>query len=441
MAERLREGQSPPTPPPGATGTAPEWKPPTHVTGAPAAHRRLNLRISAVLVVVLVLGAGLFLALRPTGSVPRGGGPPPPTITLPTQIQHVVVVFLENAELSSLPPNFPGVLQSGPFERYLIQQYAFASQYYGVDPLHDSQKEYLYATSGGDSHNITSLPKLLDAAGENWSGYMESMPFPCDTVSPAPYDLYDVTHNPFVYYNNVTKNPTYCANHVQNFTAWDAAVNKGVIPYYSFLSPNLYNDGHPLCGNATNSSCFPSVPRADRWLQGWLSPLVNSTLFASTAFLITYDDGLTTEGPSGTKGGGHVYTVVVSPYAHRFYSSTVPYNHFNLLTTTEFLLGLGHTGSHDSWSVYPPMFDLFVFDPTYALTGTVTANGAPVAGASISGGGYHVTADSSGVFTLPLSNGTYQLTAVTPSGCMSTPATFTIHGAATTLDFALTCPP
>ncbi len=439
MAERLKTGQSSAAPPPGAAGTAPEWKPPPRSTVPAASHRKLNLRISAVLVVVLVVGAALFLALRPTGGGTKGNGSPTPAIILPTPIRHVVVVFLENAELSSLPPSLPGVLQSGPFERHLIQQYAFAAQYYGVDPFHDSQKEYLDATSGGDSPNITSLPRLLDIAGESWAGYMESMPVPCDTVSPGNYSLYDVTHNPFIFYNYVTRNSTYCASHVQDFTAWDAAVQSGVLPYYSFVSPNIYHDGHPLCANSTNSSCYPSVPRADQWLQGWLSPLINSTLFASTAFLITYDDGLTEQGPAGTKGGGHVYTVVVSPYAHRFYSSTVPYNHYNLLTTTEFLLGLGHTGAHDSWSVYPPMFDLFGFDPTYTLTGTVTANGAPVAGALIAGGGYHVTAGSSGTYALPLANGTYQLTAQTPSGCLSSPATTTVNGTATTLDFAMTC--
>jgi hypothetical protein len=93
--------------------------------------------------------------------------------------------------------------------------------------------------------------------------------------------------------------------------------------------------------------------------------MLNQSFFNDSVFFITYDEGAfnSTLGANGTAGGGHVYTVAVSPYACTGFQSHYNYSHFNLLTTTEWLLGLNRTGTNDSWSLHRPMTDLFCFPP------------------------------------------------------------------------------
>jgi acid phosphatase len=274
----------------------------------------------------------------------------------PTPIRHVVVVMFENAELGS-------VLQNGSYFRYLAHHYAFSGQYYSVE--HYSLPNYLAATSGTVANqfkveNTTQVGDLVRSAGETWGSYFQSMPFGCDPLSSGSYDIF---HNPFMMYWDVVSHPIKCAQHVANFTPWNALVSTGKIPNYAFIVPNNTADGHDS-----------NVSVASAWLQGWLSPLLNATLFAHTAFFLTFDEGTSNLGISGSSGGGHVYTVAVSPYSVLGFNSTVQYNHYNLLTTTEWLLGLGHTGHSDNWTGHPPMKDLFSFP--------IHKSGAPVRGPS-----------------------------------------------------------
>jgi uncharacterized repeat protein (TIGR02543 family) len=128
----------------------------------------------------------------------------------------------------------------------------------------------------------------------------------------------------------------------------------------------------------------------DAWLHSFLPPILNSTAawVRSTLFLITYDEANLTDtrGIYGTTGGGIVYTAAVGDCATPHYTSATPYSTFSLLTTTEWLLGLGRTGHHDNWSTYPPMKDMVNSSTcgstpsSYSLTtGAMPAGGGSVA--------------------------------------------------------------
>lgn len=305
-----------------------------------------------------------------------------------------MVIYLENAELSD-------VLANGSYERYLAAHFAFAGLYYSVG--HASLRNYLVATSGVDSSvfkvvGARNVGDLAEKRGLSWSAFMESMPTPCNNTSSG---LYDALHNPFVLYSDVVTNLSRCTSHDVSLTSWTQSVGNGTLPNYSFVAPNLLHDAH-----STN------VSYADRWLRGWLPTLVNSSLFASTAVFLTYDEGTTILGAHG-RGGGHIYLSLISPFARMGYTSSVRYNHYDLLTTTEWLLGLGRTGHHDNWTLNPPMEDLFQFLPTFLVSGTVTDTlGHPLAGATVSdGNGTSVVTTLTGNFSLQLANGTYSLTA------------------------------
>lgn len=335
--------------------------------------------------------------------------------SLPTPIRHVVVVFFENTEFNT-------TLTGAPFEKSLAAQYAYASQFYAV--AHNSLPDYLAATSGVVKGPVTPLAvtnigDLAKARNLSWDGIMEGMPAPCDRQDNWSSG-YDVAHDPFVWYSDIAHDPGRCDQRVLNLTAWNASLAQGTLPNYVFLTPDTFDDAH----NGT-------LIQADAWLANLTgSLLAHPRLFASTALFATYDEGTTNAGFNGTTGG-HVYLALLSPYARLGYNSTHPYNTISLLTTAEWLLGLGRTGHNDNWSVNPPMKDLFNFAKSYSVAGTVTnLAGVPILNATISDGlGVSATTNRSGGFVVYLSAGSYNLTA-SVAGLLSVSRTITVHHAA-----------
>jgi hypothetical protein len=336
--------------------------------------------------VVVGFLTGILLLDPGTVFTPAPGSAPPGDVAalspavgsrFPTAIRHVLVVFLENAEEGT-------VLQEGPYERYLAQHYALAGQFYAV--RHNSTPDYTAATSGVLTNlttfnlSVTNVADLLDAAGLTWGAFMQSMQRPCyaginlTANSSAGTYPYMVAHNPFVYYQDIAAVPSRCDSHDLDFTAWNHDVASNNIPNYAFLSPNRLNDGHDT-----------NVSYADAWLRAWLSPLINGSFFRDSAFIITYDEGVPPDYAPGPNGGGHVYTVVVSPWARNGYTSPALYRTYSLLTTTEWLLGLGRTGHNDNWLTFPPMRDLFDVPPTAdsALVPFLGVGGAGAAAAAV----------------------------------------------------------
>jgi hypothetical protein len=346
-------------------------------------------------VVAILELAGIVALLTSSFSAfpaPMLGPPPGPQLAVraespgfPTPIHHVIVLFMEDQ-------NYTDVIANGSFERYLASHYAAAGDYYGLTS--DSAVNYRYVTSGADStHPAATIPSLVDAAGETWGAYMESMPTPCDPYSTVAnttlpssvvgnttnHTVYDVNHDPFVSYQSIVGNASYCDAHVVNLDAWTTVLENGSLPNYAFVAPNdTDNDHHCPPVNLTVHKefiprCPGAIPHGDAWLQSFISPFVNSSVFRDSVLFLAYDYGFEEAQPAGTLA--HVYCVAVSPYSRTGYSSPDNYSHFDLLTSTEYLLGLGHTGSHDNWTAYPPMVDLFNFSKRFPAT--FTESGLP----------------------------------------------------------------
>jgi phosphoesterase family protein len=314
---------------------------------------------TVVAAVGILLFAGLVAAMganqSPIGTNDQGHGPsgvpPGGSSYFPTPIRHVVTILLENEEASS-------VFTAGPYETYLAHHYTYTAQDYAV--THPSEPNYLALTggsvfnrSGTDAYTVIpneSIADLLEVRGESWGEFAQSMPTPCDANDSYPYA---VRHNPFVFYQDIVGNASRCDAHVVNFSAWNADVASGHIPNYAFITPNVLNDGHDT-----------SVSYADAWLASWLPPLLTQPFASSTLFIVTYDEGATDLGYSvgnTTLGGGNVFTVLVSPYTLNGGFYAAPVSHYNLLTTTEWLLGLGSLGTNDSVITFPPMVTAFHF--------------------------------------------------------------------------------
>lgn len=269
-------------------------------------------------------------------------------------VRHVVTIVMENEEYSSVIGN-----PSAPYENALAANYTLLTSYYGV--THPSLPNYLAMVSGNTyvssdcapsqcSVNSSSVVNLLQSRGLSWREYAESMPANCSQTASAD-GLYQPKHNPFVYFENITGNngsgPTsaYCDSHVVSLSQFWVDLAANALPAYSFVTPNMCDDGHDC-----------SLSTADAWLSTVVPKIEASQEFASTVVFVVYDEGSTNAG-FGDVAGGQVPCIVVSPLVIHGYRSDVQYSHYSLLATTESLLGLGGLGRNDSTA--QPMSDIF----------------------------------------------------------------------------------
>ncbi len=383
--------------------------------------RHPNVTVITVLVVLSSVGGSALYFLLTSHDLRHSSPASYVAPVLPTPIQHVIVVFVGGNAGGQLVANASSSQsKQAPYEANLAEQYAYAGHFSGLSSY--AYYDYLYATSGVDSQNTLSIAQLIDHDGESWAVYSENMTTPCNTSGAQNYSsIYD----PFLTYNYVTQNPQYCADHILTFADWDDALTHDALPNYVWIQPTL-----PVQRGADNLSMV------DDWLSGFLAPVVSAPAFSSSAVFVAYASNQTSPQPNGT---GLVYLTAISPYAHFDYTSNAPYNDYDLLTTTEWLLDLGHTGHNDNWANAPPMTDLFDFAPTYEVLGKVSYPAVlPMSSVTVAGDGYSVPV-TNGTFSLRLPNGQYTFEAYS-LGCTSRPVPLVVAGANQSLmGLGLTC--
>ncbi|MGI0081481.1 MAG: alkaline phosphatase family protein, partial [Nitrososphaerales archaeon] len=261
-------------------------------------------------------------------------------------ISHFITIFGENTAYAKVTPT------GAPYQTKLANDYTLLSNYYAGGSL--SLPNYLLVTSGsnwgtpascdklgtnsGCVVNGSDVSSLLKGAPYSWKEYAESMPSPCYNANTS---LYAVKHNPFMYYEDVVGNQSYCDSHVvpMNMTTGEGFLNdlnNGNLPTYSFITPNICDDGHNLCGNASSG-----VSEFDHWLSNLIPQIQGSPEWNSTAILITYDE-------SGSSTSEQVFAVLVSSLARNNYTDSSYYTHSSALLTAEQVLGIGYLGRNDS---------------------------------------------------------------------------------------------
>jgi phosphatidylinositol-3-phosphatase len=325
----------------------------------------IGLAIAAVATVLVLMVAGPVGALSPANagvanSAQRGPGPSGPT--LPTPIQHVFLILMENEQTGI-------IYDQQPYQTQLANTYAWGGDgdnpngvgYYAV--CHPSAPNYLALTSGqplqcgSDSYNtysVNNLGNLLQTAGESWVAWEESATVPCQTYNGG---LYAVRHNPFPYYTDLGPNVagSACDTHVlpiANLT--NDYPYKETPPAFTYIAPNIYNDAHSS-----------SAAVGDAFLASFIPKLIAQPWFQSSVIFITYDEAYNQSGAENFSGygglqGGPVYTVAVSPYTRGVGALDFNSSHYDLLSTIEWLLGLPGTGTgNDSTLAFPALPALF----------------------------------------------------------------------------------
>jgi hypothetical protein len=330
------------------------------------------------------------------------------TGTMPP-IRHVFLIVLENK-------SFQAAFGPGAAAPYLAEDLpargALLTQYYGTGhwsldnyialvsgqaPNQATQRdcpqaiEFQPSSPGLDAHGqvlgfgcvypaiVKTLPDQLEQAGFTWKGFMEDLdsnptrddPQTCtggrigktdETERAAVGDQYAAKHDPFVYFHTILDNPTRCAAHIVSLKELEIDLHRiKTTPNYSFITPNLCNDGHDLrCVDGQTGG----LAGINEFLRKWVPLITRSPAYRKDGLLIiTFDesdgaapdafDACCNEKPLPTAtdrpgfqgpGGGRIGAVLLSRFIRPGTVSAVPYNHYSLLRSVEDIFGLGHLG-------------------------------------------------------------------------------------------------
>jgi hypothetical protein len=259
--------------------------------------------------------------------------------------------------------------------------------------------------------NVKTIANQLAAKGYTWKGYMEDMGNNPERESPVcghpaigasdpsftavPGDGYVTRHNPFVYFHSIIDNTAVCDKRVVPLGATTGTLPEGTppgttglvtdlrsvstTPNFSFITPNVCDDGHDYpCVNET-SPTSSSVGDINLWLKTWVPIITGSPAFKKDGLLeITFDEAEDptldttsccgeTPGPAADAGenglsgpgGGRVGAVLLSPFITPGTVVTTDYNHYSSLASFEDLFGLGRLGEAKTVT---STFDTGIFD-------------------------------------------------------------------------------
>jgi hypothetical protein len=251
--------------------------------------------------------------------------------------RKVAVLFLENHGYRQIIGS-----PQAPYLNRLADRGALATDYYAI--AHPSLPNYLALTTGS-TQGVTSdcnacdtsapsLPGQLEAAHIPWKAYFQSIPaagFAGNGVGD-----YSKHYNPFAYSEQVGEGAI-ARRHLVDFRSLSRDLSRRTLPRFSWITPNLLNDGH----NA-------SISASDRFVSR-LAPRVVRALGPDGVLFITWDEAQGTIGPAG----GRVALIATGPGARHHVRTDDRADHYSLLATLEGGLGLPRLGKAAGASVAP----------------------------------------------------------------------------------------
>jgi hypothetical protein len=330
-------------------------------------------------------------------------------------VRHVFVIVLENQGYAATfgdPAADPYLAQTLPAEGALLENYYatghesndnYVSLVSGQPPNAQNQADCprfddftgaLMLESGVETGTgcvypaeVPTIGNQLSAAKRRWKAYMEDMgndpnreAAACghpaleasdETQKAEAGDGYATRHDPFVYFHSVIDEQKFCDKHVVALGSptgqMPAAALRGETglatdlasvtrtPKFSFITPNLCNDGHdfPCTNQPSGASALADI---DAFLETWVPLITGSPAYQRNGLLeIVFDEAASSEAESCCEempgpgsplpgvvgpGGGRVGAVLLSPFIKPGTISATEYNHYSSLASWETLLGL-----------------------------------------------------------------------------------------------------
>lgn len=287
------------------------------------------LRAGLIVFGVVALAASAMPAALhgpPARAAVAAGAAPPPA----AGATRVVLVVEENHEFGQVIGS-----RSAPFLNRLAAQGTLLTRYYAT--THPSLPNYV-ALVGGDTLGIhrncrtchvgaTNLVDQLEAAGIPWKAYYQGLPAPCSTVSRS--GAYYQAVNPFLHFDDIRSAPARCRR-VVPLGELHADLARGRLPRFVVIVPDLKHDMHS-----------GTVAAADAYLRDLHHQLAASPAWrGDTRLVVTFDEGVSSRGVGGRRGGGQVATIVVGPKVPAGVRDATPYGHYSLLRSVEARFGL-----------------------------------------------------------------------------------------------------
>ncbi|QLG75040.1 hypothetical protein HG535_0H03670 [Zygotorulaspora mrakii] len=252
---------------------------------------------------------------------------------------RIVIVWLENTDYDKA---------AGQEDlKWLAQQGIVLDNYWGL--THPSEPNYI-ASVGGDyfaldddrfialPSNISTIVDLFDTKEISWSEYQEHLPhtgfqgFNYSNQDNFAND-YVRKHNPLVMYDSVAQNETRLAN-IKNFTMFEQDLNDRTLPQYSFITPNMTNDGHDT-----------NIRIAGKWSRDFLEPLLSNEYFMeNTLVVLTFDENETYSIKN------KVFTILLGgavPDELKNTTDSTYYDHYSLISSPVANWDLPSLGRHD----------------------------------------------------------------------------------------------
>ena len=264
----------------------------------------------------------------------------PGTCTGACPIHTVFLILMENHDWSSIKGS-----PSAPYINDILLPIAsHAEQYYNPPGVHPSEPNYLWLEAGtnfgilndnypSSNHQSSTshLVNLLEAAGLSWRAYQEDISgAACPLTN---FSLYDVSHDPFVFFDDVTQNNNpsapRCLQHVRPYAELQTDLINDTVARYNFITPHLCHDMHNTCAPLNDP-----VRQGDVWLSTEVPKILASQAYAHNGVLfILWDEG--------GSGGGPIGMIALSPKAKGGgYANTIPYDHSSTLRTVEEIFGV-----------------------------------------------------------------------------------------------------
>src|SRR5258708_15526681 len=196
-----------------------------------------------------------------------------------------------------------------------------------------------------------NVVRALTAAGKTWKCYAEGLP----SVGFLGGDQGSYAHHhiPFVYLSDVQAS-TSQADNIVPFTQLATDIASDTLPDYAFIVPDLNDDAHDCPPGMTSCTDSQVLANTDNWLSTNIGPLLTSSAFQNSLFIVTFDESIDTD---VAHGGGQVATVLISPLAKPGYQSTTLYQHESTLRLM--MDGLGVTDYPGAAATAPTLSEFF----------------------------------------------------------------------------------
>jgi len=287
------------------------------------------------------------------------------------QAEHVFIVVEENQDFGCVIGN-PAM----PFLNELANQNALAASYYANG--HPSISNYFVLTTGQaiykgrlgdvrtDPVDVDNVIRVLKRNSKTWRAYVEGAPRPGYTGGNLDSTGYVKRHNPLAYFERDISSADRA--NLAPFPQFSEDLRNKTLPNYSFLVPNIFDDGHSIKGTNGASQgearCgdLTALKQSDDWLKAILSPLLASSVFKDKGLLvITYDEASRDDESDGAGhwGGGRVPTVLVGSKVKHGYRSVALYHHESTLRMMLEALGINESQWPGGAKNAPSMAEFF----------------------------------------------------------------------------------